>query len=259
MTKSSKSRNAAVDGSPSDRIEEHLKFYEDNYSEIFYGGPNGIGSRLYQRCIRNSLPETITGVALELGSRDFELSRFVSSRLAEAGMILGIDLRMPSPDARKWIARDATTIEAVVGNVESIPLADSTVDLIFHGCLLHHLDHPAKAISEVRRVLKIGGTVVYYLPCQPGLLLRIWQRVFSMRSIRRTARIQGFCECDPYLLDAVLHKGHYLALKRLIRALHLHDEIAVRAYPVPMFSWNLKLFEIISVRKLSHGESISGR
>jgi SAM-dependent methyltransferase len=252
MTRRSKSHDAAAYKSPDERLAEHLKFYEENYFELFYGGPNRIGSRLYQRRIRNALPETIAGVALELGSRDFELSKSVLSRLAGAELVLGVDLRMPAPGAGQFLAQVAKGFEAVVGDVESIPLSDSSVDVVFHGCLLHHLDHPAKAISEVRRVLRVGGTAVYYLPCQPGLLLRVWQRLFSMRSIRRTASAQGYHDCDPYLLDAVLHKGHYLALKRLIHALHLRDNVTVRAYPIPILSWNLRLFEIISVTKLNH-------
>jgi ubiquinone/menaquinone biosynthesis C-methylase UbiE len=45
-----------------------------------------------------------------------------------------------------------------IGRGESIPLPDSSVDLIFMSMIFHHLDDPALAARECRRVLRAGGT-----------------------------------------------------------------------------------------------------
>src|ERR1700674_4661389 len=45
-----------------------------------------------------------------------------------------------------------------LGRGESIPLPDNSVDLIFMSMIFHHLDNPALAAREGRRVLRDQGT-----------------------------------------------------------------------------------------------------
>jgi ubiquinone/menaquinone biosynthesis C-methylase UbiE len=45
-----------------------------------------------------------------------------------------------------------------IGRAESIPLPDNSVDLIFMSMIFHHLEDPALAARECRRVLRDGGT-----------------------------------------------------------------------------------------------------
>ena len=44
-----------------------------------------------------------------------------------------------------------------LGSGEAIPLPDDSIDLIFMSMILHHLDDPALAARECRRVLRDGG------------------------------------------------------------------------------------------------------
>src|ERR1700694_4494931 len=46
------------------------------------------------------------------------------------------------------------------GRGESIPLPDNSADLIFMSMIFHHLDDPALAARECRRVLRHGGTIL---------------------------------------------------------------------------------------------------
>ena len=46
-----------------------------------------------------------------------------------------------------------------LGRAEEIPLLDDSVDLIFMSMVFHHLNNPALAVREARRVLKNRGTV----------------------------------------------------------------------------------------------------
>jgi len=45
----------------------------------------------------------------------------------------------------------------VVGDVEHLPFADQSIDFAFGGAVMEHVEHPAKALAELRRVLKRGG------------------------------------------------------------------------------------------------------
>jgi len=48
-------------------------------------------------------------------------------------------------------------VEFRIGNVESMPLPDSSVDAVVGNMVLHHCPHPKVALSEVFRVMKPGG------------------------------------------------------------------------------------------------------
>jgi ubiquinone/menaquinone biosynthesis C-methylase UbiE len=50
-------------------------------------------------------------------------------------------------------------VEFRIGNVESMPLQDSSVDAVIGNMVLHHCPHPKVAISEMSRVLKLGGRI----------------------------------------------------------------------------------------------------
>ena len=50
-------------------------------------------------------------------------------------------------------------VEFRIGNVESMPLQDSSVDAVIGNMVLHHCPHPETAISEISRVLKPGGRI----------------------------------------------------------------------------------------------------
>lgn len=51
-----------------------------------------------------------------------------------------------------------------VGRAESIPLPDNSVDLIITQEVLEHVADPFKAITEISRVLKPGGSLYIQLP-----------------------------------------------------------------------------------------------
>lgn len=47
---------------------------------------------------------------------------------------------------------------------ETLPFADETVDVVFNGGLLEHVQEPQKIIDEAWRVLKVGGELYIELP-----------------------------------------------------------------------------------------------
>ena len=54
----------------------------------------------------------------------------------------------------------AQGIDFKVGSLEALPFPDQTFDLVMCGLALTHLAEIGKAISEIARVLKVGGTAV---------------------------------------------------------------------------------------------------
>lgn len=50
-----------------------------------------------------------------------------------------------------------------VGNAMSLPLDDATIDIAVSGLVLNFIPEPEKALSEMQRVTKMGGTVAVYV------------------------------------------------------------------------------------------------
>jgi ubiquinone/menaquinone biosynthesis C-methylase UbiE/DNA-binding transcriptional ArsR family regulator len=47
-----------------------------------------------------------------------------------------------------------------LGDIESVPLPDASVDLAILSQALHHAQHPQKAVAEAHRILKPGGQIL---------------------------------------------------------------------------------------------------
>lgn len=58
------------------------------------------------------------------------------------------------------VARRHTKVEFRSGELDALPLADREVDGLVCGMVLHHLDSLDRALAEMARVLKPGGTAV---------------------------------------------------------------------------------------------------
>lgn len=122
------------------------------------GGLGKSFKRLVLRAVPISDGETVvdigcaTGVLLKLAKKQYPHSR-----------VIGID-----PDAgalaiaRRRLKRAGLAIEFQQAFAESLPLADTAVDICFSTLVFHHLPDEAKrqAISEIYRVLTPGGRIV---------------------------------------------------------------------------------------------------
>jgi len=62
-------------------------------------------------------------------------------------------------------------------NAERLPFADASFDLVWSWGVIHHAPHPEMVISEVRRVLRPGGTFLGMLYARRSMVaLKLWVR-----------------------------------------------------------------------------------
>jgi len=106
---------------------------------------------------------------------------------------------------KKAIMKDGVT-KAVVGDVEGMPFPDESFDAVIGVSILHHLDI-VRALKEIKRVVKKGGTIIFSEPnlANPHNFLQFkirWlgkrlnvlptEMAFYRRKLRSTLEKSGF-------------------------------------------------------------------
>jgi SAM-dependent methyltransferase len=101
----------------------------------------------------------------------------------------GLDLTQESVDRvrARLAVRDLPYDDLRRGSALSIPWPDQTFDTVFSHGVLHHIPDIHRAQSEIRRVLKPGGTLVAMLYARSSLNYQV-----SIRVVRRAALLAAY-------------------------------------------------------------------
>ncbi len=86
---------------------------------------------------------------------------FITEGLAKNGLrVIAVDQSEAMLEEMKKKFAQFDSIEYRIGDFNSLPIQNETVDYIFANMYLHHVDSPQIAIAEMARVLKPGGILV---------------------------------------------------------------------------------------------------
>lgn len=100
--------------------------------------------------------------ALDVGSGPGYLGRMLSSVVGPTGSVVGIDAAPEMVDYanRKSARLGNCTFQAA--SADALPFPDSDFDVVMSSLMMHHLPEASrsKAVSEMKRVLKPGGTLL---------------------------------------------------------------------------------------------------
>ncbi|RLB51186.1 MAG: arsenite S-adenosylmethyltransferase [Deltaproteobacteria bacterium] len=136
-------------------ISTRLGYSEEDVSSVPEGADMGLGC---------GNPRAIAGlsageVVLDLGSGGGFDCFLAAPEVGAEGRVIGIDM---TPDmvskARRNAERGAyETVEFRLGEIEHMPVADGTVDVIISNCVINLSPNKAQVFREAFRVLKKGG------------------------------------------------------------------------------------------------------
>ncbi len=112
------------------------------------------GKALPKRCCLLMPPMVIA----DLGAGEGTLSLLLAQR---AKQVIAVDSSDKMVDYGTQLARrqGAKTLEYRRGDLEELPIDDTSVDLALFSQSLHHAIHPEKAVAEAWRILKPGGRI----------------------------------------------------------------------------------------------------
>ena len=177
------------------------------------------GRRIYNplvKLVKNHEPWTVGvdvgsgyGLAAELLANSFE-------------KLILVDLDYDMARAAKKRLRGHPNVEVIVADSRSIPLPDSSADLIYFFDSLHHMSLPEKAISEAIRITKPKGKLA----------------IFDLDGDHHFARFISFLE-----RASGLH-SRPLSSKRVIELLTYHNFSIIKAR-VDLFG----MFDVLAVKE----------
>lgn len=149
-------------GSPSDTTAQQIS-KEIGYSAAEMGTvPEG--ANLGLGCGNPTALASIQAgeIVLDLGSGAGFDCFLASKRVGQDGAVIGVDM---TPDmieaARQNAAKGAyENVEFRLGEIENLPVADSTVDLVISNCVINLSVDKRRVFKEAFRVLKSGGRLM---------------------------------------------------------------------------------------------------
>jgi SAM-dependent methyltransferase len=95
--------------------------------------------------------------------------------VAQGATVIGLDLAEGTlGQARARLQAEGLPVDCVIGDVEALPFDDSSFDLVLANYMLYHVPDLQRAIAQLRRVLRPGGTLLAASNGQ-GHMRELWQ------------------------------------------------------------------------------------
>lgn len=97
-------------------------------------------------------------IIADLGAGEGAFSLLLAQR---ATRVIAVDSSARMIEVAKAHAKKqgAKNLDYRIGDMEEVPIEDTSVDLVFFSQSLHHAPHPGRALAEAWRILKPGGRI----------------------------------------------------------------------------------------------------
>ncbi|MHA2293591.1 MAG: arsenite methyltransferase [Candidatus Hodarchaeales archaeon] len=101
-------------------------------------------------------------VVLDLGSGAGIDSFIASRKVGETGKVIGVDMtpNMVQKARENAFEGQFENVEFRLGEIEHLPVADNSVDVIISNCVINLVPDKSKVFAEAFRVLKPGGRIM---------------------------------------------------------------------------------------------------
>ncbi|MCL2860110.1 MAG: arsenite methyltransferase [Oscillospiraceae bacterium] len=136
-------------------LSTQLGYSEEEQNSIPKGANMGLGCGNPQAVANIKLGETV----LDLGSGGGFDCFLASKQVGDIGKVIGIDMtaEMISKARNNAKENNFTNVEFRLGEIENMPVANETVDVIISNCVINLSPNKEQVFKEAYRVLKNGG------------------------------------------------------------------------------------------------------
>lgn len=136
-------------------ISTRMGYSEDDLQNVPSGADMGLGCGNPRAIASLKAGETVVDLGAGGGFDCFLASREVG----ETGHVIGVDM---TPDMLSKARNNATkgkytNVEFRLGEIENLPIANNTADVILSNCVINLSPNKAQVFKETFRVLKPGG------------------------------------------------------------------------------------------------------
>jgi len=139
-------------------ISKHIGYSEEELRAVPEGSNLGLGcgNPVASASLREG--ETV----LDLGSGAGFDCFLAAQRVGEKGKVIGVDMtpEMIQKARQNSEKEDYSNVEFRLGEIESLPLPDNSVDVVISNCVINLSPDKAKVFKESFRVLKPGGRIM---------------------------------------------------------------------------------------------------
>jgi SAM-dependent methyltransferase len=171
---------------------------ESRFTAALYEPFLWAGERLGMARRRRGLLAEARGAVLEIGAGTGLNLRHYPSALEELVLVEPGEPMAERIDLSR--APDGVPTRVVRAPAEELPFDDETFDTGVSTLVLCTVSHPARAISEVTRVLKPGGRLLF---CEHVEADARWRRALQRRTARPWAAFADGCRCDRPTLATI--------------------------------------------------------
>ena len=142
-------------GSTSENVSIGLGYTAENVSGVPEGANMGLGCGNPNAIASLKAGETV----LDLGSGGGFDCFLAAKEVGENGRVIGVDMthEMLSKARKNVIEAGTTNVEFRLGEIENLPVADNSVDVIISNCVINLSTDKQNVFHEAYRVLKSGG------------------------------------------------------------------------------------------------------
>lgn len=156
--------------------------------------------------MREALVARAAGRVLEIGAGTGANLRFYPDRVTE--LVLCEPEEAMARRLERRLAAHAREVRVLRAPAEALPVADASVDCVVSTLVLCSVRDPARALAEVRRVLRRGGELLFLEHVRADdARLATWQA----RLRRPWAWFGHGCQCDRPTLATMRAAGFRLA------------------------------------------------
>lgn len=139
-----------------ERKQKGVRFFNDIAAEWDLLKQDILGQFDINKAILANIDNSDTAVDLGCGT-----GQLLSHLQEKAKKVIGVDSSsMMLEEAKKKFQASGTEADLRLGELEHLPLSNSEADLAVISMVLHHLDNPSSVISEVNRILAVGGKFI---------------------------------------------------------------------------------------------------